>query len=134
MDEQTREAFRQTGYHVNLDLLRWATLGVGSPLPHELAVVVGARPWAFITAWNPQACPRPAADNLAAQESLLAALRSHAGVDIYPGIGVGRDGWNEPSLFVVGIDTDVMDTLATQHRQLAYLHGSAGAVVLRELA
>jgi hypothetical protein len=134
MDEALREAFRATAYHINLDMLRWAVIRVGLPLPEELAVVVGTRPWAFITAWNPQARPRPAAENLAAQKSLLAALRSQADVDVYPAIGIGSSGWIEPSLFAVGVGTEVADALATKHRQLAYVQGSAGAAaMLREL-
>jgi hypothetical protein len=134
MDEALREAFRATSYWVNLDTLHWATIRVDAPLPAELAAVVGTRPWAFITAWNPQARPRSAADNLAAQASLLAALHRHADVNVYPAIGVGSSGWSEPSLFVVGVGTAVADALATSHRQLAYVHGSAGAAAtLREL-
>jgi hypothetical protein len=134
MDEALREAFRATSYCVNLDMLRWATIRVDAPLPTELAAVVGTRPWAFITAWNPQARPRSETDNLAAQKSLLAALHGHADVTVYPAIGVGSSGWTEPSLFVVGVDTAVMDALATSHRQLAYVHGRAGAAAtLREL-
>ncbi|MEO8777473.1 MAG: DUF3293 domain-containing protein [Rhodanobacter sp.] len=134
MDDALREAFRATAYHVNLDTLNWATIRVDLPLPAELAVVVGARPWAFITAWNPQARRRPAADNLSAQKTLLAALQSDAAVSVYPAIGVGSSGWIEPSLFVVGIDTAAMDALARTHRQLAYVCGVAGAAAaLREL-
>ena len=134
MDDPLREAFRATAYHVNLDTLNWATIRVDLPLPPELATVVGKRSWAFITAWNPQARRRSAADNLAAQKALLAALEGHVGADIYPAIGVGNSGWAEPSLFVVGVDAGAMDALATTHRQLAYVCGMDGAAaVLREL-
>ena len=135
MDEELREAFRATAYHVNLDMLSWATIRVDLPLPAELAVVVGTRPWGFITAWNPQARRRSAAENLAAQKALLAALQGHADASVYPAIGVGSSGWIEPSLFVVGVDTGTLDELAASHRQLAYVCGVAGATaVLRELA
>ncbi len=134
MDEMLREAFRATAYHVCVDTLTWATIRVDLPLPAELAAVVGTRPWAFITAWNPQARRRPAADNMAAQQSLLVALQDQADVSVYPAIGVGSSGWIEPSLFVVGVDTNVLDPLAVNHRQLAYVHGVAcGAALLREL-
>ncbi len=134
MDDALREAFRATAYHVNLDTLSWSTIRVDLSLPAELAIVVGTRPWAFITAWNPQARRRSAADNLADQKALLAALQDHAGVSVYPAIGVGSGGWIEPSLFVVGVDTAAMDVLARTHRQLAYVCGVAGAAaVLREL-
>ena len=135
MDDALREAFRATAYHVNLDTLNWATIRVDLPLPAELAVVVGERPWAFITAWNPQAHRRSTESNMAAQKVLLAALQAHADVGVYPAIGVGNSGWSEPGLFVVGVATDAMDALARTHRQLAYVCGMAGsAATLRELA
>ncbi len=134
MDELLREAFRATAYHVNLDTLTWATIRVDLPPPAELAAAVGTRPWAFITAWNPQARRRAAADNIAAQQALLAALQELPDVSVYPAIGVGGSGWSEPSLFVIGADTAVMDPLARLHRQLAYVHGHAdGAAHLREI-
>lgn len=134
MDDALRAAFRSTAYHVNLDTLNWATIRIDLPLPAELSVVVGARPWVFITAWNPRARRRSAAANLAAQKSLLAALHTHAAVRVYPAIGVGSSGWIEPSLFAVGIDTAATDALARTHRQLAYVCGVAGAAAaLREL-
>ncbi|MEO7052669.1 MAG: DUF3293 domain-containing protein [Rhodanobacter sp.] len=135
MDEALREAFHATAYLVNLDTLNWATIRVDSPLPAELAVVVGKQPWAFITAWNPQACLRSAQSNMAAQRALLAALQAHVGVSVYPAIGVGSSGWSEPSLFVAGVAADATDALARTHRQLAYVCGTAGTVAtLRELA
>ncbi len=134
MDELLREAFRATAYHVCVDTLSWATIRVDLPLPAELTAVVGTRPWAFITAWNPQARRRAAADNLAAQKELLAALHSQPDTNVYPAIGVGGSGWIEPSLFVVGAGTTVTDPLARHHRQLAYVHGHAnGTAHLREL-
>lgn len=134
MDELLREAFRDTAYHVNLDLLVWATIRVDLPLSSELTAVVGTRPWAFITAWNPQARRRSLAENMAAQQALLIALQDQPGVGIYPAIGVGSSGWIEPSLFVVGVDTAALDLLARTHRQLAYVHGQADTSArLREL-
>ena len=134
MDDALREAFRATAYHVNLDTLNWATIRVDLPLPAELETVVGKQPWAFITAWNPQARRRSAADNLAAQKALLAALQEHADASVHAAIGVGSSGWAEPSLFVIGVYTTAMDALARTHRQLAYVCGVDGAAaVLREL-
>ena len=125
MDEFLLEAFRATAYHVNLDTVTWATIRVDLPLPAELASVVGTRPWAFITAWNPQARRRPLAENLDAQRGLLETLQALPGVAIHSAIGVGSSGWIEPSLFVVGADTGAMDSLARKHAQLAYVHGEA---------
>jgi len=125
MDEFLLEAFRATAYHVNLDPISWATIRVDLKLPAELADAVGAQPWGFITAWNPQARRRPAAENLAAQRQLLDALQALPGVIVHPAIGVGHSGWIEPSLFAIGVDTDALDRLAREHAQLAYVHGSA---------
>ncbi|MHB1059379.1 MAG: DUF3293 domain-containing protein [Rhodanobacter sp.] len=128
MDEFLLEAFRATAYHVNLDTVTWATIRVDLPVPAELAAVVGPHPWAFITAWNPQARRRPPAENLAAQHELLAALQNRPGATVYPAIGVGSTGWIEPSLFVTGADVDALDSLSRKHAQLAYVHGQAGGV------
>ena len=130
MDEALLEAFRATAYHVCLDSVTWATIRVDLPLPAVLAEAVGARPWAFVTAWNPQARRRPPAENLAAQRKLLAALQNQPGVAVHPALGVGTSGWSEPSLFVAGVGIDVLDRLARDHGQLAYVHGEAGGVAL----
>lgn len=135
MDELLREAFRDTAYHVCLDTVTWATIRVDLPLPAELKTAVGSRPWAFLTAWNPKASRRPAAQNLAAQHELLAALQSRPDTAVYAAIGVGSGGWAEPSLFVVGPDLATLDQLSRQHAQLAYVHGQAdGIACLRWLA
>ena len=134
MDEPLLEAFRETSYHVNLDTVTWATIRIDLPLPVELVPLVGARPWAFITAWNPKASRRPGPQNLAAQQDLLAALHAVPDVIVRPAIGVGTSGWSEPSLFVVGADVDVLDRLAARHGQLAYVHGQGSdAALLRML-
>jgi hypothetical protein len=134
MDEALLEAFHATAYHVCLDTVTWATIRVDLTLPAQLAQVVGPHPWAFITAWNPQARRRPPAENLAAQRELLAALQNLPGVTVHPAIGVGSSGWSEPSLFVVGAGVHSVDELAKAHGQLAYVHGEAdGAALLRVL-
>lgn len=134
MDEALLEAFRSTAYHVCIDTVSWATIRVDLPLPAPLADVVGPRPWAFITAWNPQARRRAPAENLAAQHDLLAALKALPGTIVMPAIGVGSSGWSEPSLFVIGLDIAALDPLAKAHGQLAYVQGeAAGAALLRRL-
>lgn len=130
MDEALLEAFHATAYHVCLDTVTWATIRVDLPLPARLAAAVGSRPWAFITAWNPQARRRPPAENLAAQGELLAALQAQPGVVVHPAIGVGTSGWSEPSLFVAGAGVHVLDKLARTYGQLAYVHGEAGSAAL----
>jgi hypothetical protein len=126
MDEALLEAFRSTTYHVCLDTVRWAIIRVDLPLPTTLAALVGAQPWAFVTAWNPQARRRPPAENEAAQRELLASLERRSGVRVYPAIGVGTSGWSEPSLFVTGVGVEALDPLTRAHGQLAYVHGEAG--------
>lgn len=126
MDEALLEAFRTTTYHVCLDTVRWAVIRVDLPLPAPLAAATGAQPWAFVTAWNPQARRRAQAENEAAQRELLASLRQQAGVNVYPAIGVGTSGWSEPSLFVTGMEVAALDRLTRSHGQLAYVHGEAG--------
>lgn len=126
MDKALLEAFRSTTYHVCIDTVRWAIIRVDLPLPVPLAAVVGAQPWAFITAWNPQARRRPPAENEAAQRELLIALKQQAGVKVYPAIGVGTSGWSEPSLLVTAIGVEALDALTRSHGQLAYVYGEAG--------
>jgi hypothetical protein len=125
MDESLLAAFRATHYLVCLDVVEWADIRIDQPLPAALRVLVGAQAWGFITAWNPRAEPRDPAGNPAAQRQLLAALREWPGAAIRPGIGIGTDGWHEPSLFVIGPDTAMLDTLASRHEQVAYIHGRA---------
>lgn len=134
MDKVRLDAFRNTGYLVCLDPAEWACIRIDQPLPAVLQALVGDRPWGFITAWNPRSEPHEPAANLAAQRELLAALRARPDTVVYPGIGIGAGGWHEPSLFVIGPDSAVLDTLARQHGQLAYVHGHAhGTAQLRWL-
>lgn len=127
MDEALLEAFRATAYHVCLDTVSWATIRVDLPLPAEALALVGTRPWAFITAWNPRARRRPAPENLAAQQHLLAALQARPGTIVRPALGVGPSGWSEPSLFVIGPDIGMLDELARSHGQLAYVYAEGTA-------
>ncbi|CAM5270947.1 DUF3293 domain-containing protein [Rhodanobacter lindaniclasticus] len=132
MDETLHEAFRDTAYLVNLDTVSWATIRIDLPLPVELLERVGTLPWAFITAWNPQARRRAQVENQAAQQELLAALQALPEVTVRPAIGVGNTGWSEPSLFVVGADANALDLLARRHGQRAYVHGQGdGSARLR---
>lgn len=130
MDECLREAFRDTAYLVNLDTVSWATIRIDLPLPVELHERVGSQPWGFITAWNPQARRRAQLENLTAQRELLAALQALPGTSVHAAIGVGNTGWSEPSLFVIGTDTAILDTLARRHGQCAYVHGRGDGIAL----
>ncbi|GGY18563.1 hypothetical protein GCM10008098_08230 [Rhodanobacter panaciterrae] len=129
MDRALLDAFRATDYLVCIDAAEWADIRIDQPLPSSLQALVGARCWGFITAWNPRAeTTRAPADNLAAQRELLGALRAWPEAVIHPAIGIGRTGWSEPSLFVIGPDIATLDALARRHEQLAYIHGHANSI------
>ncbi|OOG57222.1 DUF3293 domain-containing protein [Rhodanobacter sp. C03] len=105
----------------------WASIRIDQSLPESLQTLVGARSWGFITAWNPRSERRVAEDNLTAQRELLTALRSWPEAVIYPAIGIGTNGWSEPSLFIIGLDTAALDALGQRHEQNAYVHGHGNA-------
>ena len=128
MDNDLPTAFAATAYRVRLARGGCATIRIGEPLPATLRALVGAQPWGFITAWNPHAQPRSRQRIRAAQRELLEALRMlPATVAIGPALGIG-DNWREPSLFVSGLDTAALDTLARHHEQLAYVYGHASGM------
>ncbi|MGO4700325.1 DUF3293 domain-containing protein [Dyella sp. 2RAB6] len=130
MDERLLAAYLATAYQVRLPSGGRATIRIGEALPPALASLAGTRPWGFITAWNPASTPRPRAWNRQAQRALLAALRELPALALIRA-GAGRgDHWRESSLFVIGVDTAALDTLARRHGQHAYLHGEAGGRAL----
>jgi hypothetical protein len=127
MDEALLAAYRDTDYRVRLTRGGWATIRIDQPLPSALRPMAGPHPWAFITAWNPRSEPTPRPQNRAAMRSLLEALRAAPGtVVIRPGLGSGS-AWAEPSLWVVGLDTTVIDAFAQRFRQFGYVHGQGPA-------
>jgi hypothetical protein len=126
MDDALLRAYRDTEYLVCLDCVEWACLRVDQALPPPLQGVVGANAWGFITAWNPLSEARTPADNLVAQRALFADLTAILDASIFAAIGMGRSGWYEPSLFVIGTDQPTLDVLGRRYRQHAYIHG-AGA-------
>lgn len=126
MDSGLIAAYRSTDYRVRLAQGGFASIHVDAPLPDALRTLIGPHSWAFITAWNPYSQKRPRAQNHAAQQALLAALRKlPSTLAIRPAIGAGQD-WREPSLFVVGPELVQTDALAQQFQQNAYVHGLAG--------
>ncbi len=48
-------------------------------------------------------------------------------IAVHAAIGVGGDGWKEPSLFVIGPAPDLLDRLAQRFGQNAYVHGHGPA-------
>jgi hypothetical protein len=128
MDESLIAAYRATDYRVRLGSGGWASIRVAHPLPAPLRDKVGDAHWGFMTAWNPRSQPRERCANRRAQRQLLDALRQRAEtIAVHPAIGVGSDGWKEPSLFVIGPAPDLLDQLAQRHGQNAYVHGQGRA-------
>lgn len=135
MDEALLTEYRASTYLVCVDAAQWSPIHVGAPLPQMLQTLVGEQPWGFITAWNPRSTPRADAINTAAQQELLATVRGSPGLAAwYPGVGIGTQGWYEPSLFVLGLDRDKLDVLCAAHEQNAYVCGRGhGPACLRTL-
>ncbi|WP_179477054.1 MULTISPECIES: DUF3293 domain-containing protein [unclassified Rhodanobacter] len=124
MDETLLQAYRDTEYLVCLDTVEWACIRVDQALPASLRRMVDVSAWGFITAWNPLSEARALADNLAAQRALRADLQIIPDASMFAAIGIGRGGWHEPSLFVIGADQPSLDVLGRRYRQHAYVHGT----------
>ncbi|MGP1665548.1 MAG: DUF3293 domain-containing protein [Rhodanobacter sp.] len=125
MDKALLEAFLSTDYLVCIDAAEWASIRIGQPLPAPLRVLVGQHDWGYLTAWNPRSQPRSATENAVAQRKLLDTLNAQPGARVHAAIGLGQSGWNEPSLFVIGVDVATLDTLGNRYQQNAYVHGRA---------
>lgn len=123
MDEALLQAYRGTDYVVCLSATEWACIRVDQALPDALQLKVGVHSWGFITAWNPRSKVRASADNLDAQQELLALLQALPDSTIFPAIGIGTSGWHEPSLFVIGPDQSTLDALGRRYQQNAYVYG-----------
>jgi hypothetical protein len=126
MDETLLAAYLATDYRVRLTRGGYASIHIKERVPTSLLSVIGTRPWAVITSWNPQSVSQSRTRNRAAQHQLLAALRVLPSLlTVHGALGVGQSGWREPSLFTVGPDMRQLDTLATTFGQYAYVHGHA---------
>jgi hypothetical protein len=132
MDEELLKAYCRSVYRVRLGSGGAAIIRIGEPLPVALRALAGNRDWGFFTAWNPRSRPQPATVNREAQRRLLADLRADASLDIHPALGIGTDGWREPSFWIVGITPDALERLGDRYGQNAWLSGhGAGAAALR---
>jgi len=126
MDETLLDAYRSTHYLVCVDGVEWADIRIDQPLPPSLQPLVGDRCWGFITAWNPLSIRREDSLNMSAQRALVASLQALPETHVLPAIGIGANGWSEPSFFVVGPLPAELDVLANDHQQIAYVHGQSG--------
>lgn len=132
MDEDLLEAYCRSAYRVRLCRGGCATIRIGEPLPVALQPLAGNRDWGFFTAWNPHSRPQPATSNRQAQRRLLADLRASDRLTIHPALGIGTEGWREPSFWIVGIGPEALEQLGLQYGQNAWLFGhGAGVAELR---
>ena len=132
MDEELLKAYRRSAYRVRLRSGGAAVIRIGEPLPVALRPLVDNRDWGFLTAWNPRSRPQPPTTNRQAQRRLLADLRADAALEIHPALGIGTEGWREPSFWVVGITSEALERLGERYGQNAWLFGhGAGAAELR---
>ncbi|MEO6927487.1 MAG: DUF3293 domain-containing protein [Rhodanobacter sp.] len=135
MDEALLREYRASTYLVCVNAGLWSPIRVGEGLPESLRTLIGNHGWGFITAWNPHSVQRAIAENTAAQQQLLATLRANGNLlALHPGVGIGAQGWYEPSLFVLGLDLDTLDQLGGKFAQNAYIYGRGTELAcLREL-
>lgn len=132
MDEELLKAYCRSAYRVRLPPGGAATIRIGEPLPVALRSFAGNRDWGFFTAWNPRSQPQSPEANRKAQRRLLADLRADAALAIHPALGLGTEGWREPSFWIVGIAPDALERLGERYGQNAWLFGhGAGVAQLR---
>lgn len=124
------QAYRETDYRVRLAGGGHASIHIGHALP--AALQAPAEGGGFLTAWNPDSEPRSRADNRQAQRQLLQQLQTLPGCQWRAGLGIGRTGWHEASLWITGLTAIQLDRLAVQYGQRAWVGTDAdGKAVLR---
>lgn len=124
LPEPILRAWAETDYRVRVPRGGYASIRIGAALPAALRRLLHdeTQTWGFITAWNPASMAQPRARNRDRQRVLRDALRE-GGYAIRVGVGMGADGWREPSLFVCDIDFDSLDALAKRFGQAAVVRG-----------
>ncbi|RKH71702.1 DUF3293 domain-containing protein [Corallococcus sp. AB049A] len=126
-------AFQATGYVVRAHPLvgdRKHVLRVGAEHPALDAALTarGFATWAFLTAWNPHAHPRPPRTNARLQQRLLALIEAEGRVAL-SAVGVADDRrWFEESLFVPGLSRDEALRIGGLFDQEAVLWGAVSGV------
>jgi hypothetical protein len=85
------------------------------------------REWAYLTAYNPASRKLAEEENLRRQRELIDAVRDR-GLAFLEGEGIGADTrWPaEPSILILGIESDAARALGRQFGQLAIVVGEAG--------
>ena len=85
------------------------------------------REWAYLTAYNPASRKLDKEENVRRQRELIDAVRDR-GLAFLEGEGIGADtGWPaEPSILILGIESDAARALGRQFGQLAIVVGRAG--------
>jgi len=126
--EKWRE-YEQSNYCVDQERGRPVCFKVGATSARLDALLarLGARRWAFITAWNPASVSLTRDENDRRQATLIALLSAH-GYRAVNGRGMANDGaWSEESLLVLDITTRMARRLGRQFGQFAIVIGSRGA-------
>lgn len=123
--EKLLQAFVATDYRVRVDGHEHV-VRIGRSL-RGLDAAVGNRPWAIITACNPQALPLDRVDNRTRHRKLLGIvtelkLASHPAVNRDP----GEDWPDETALLIVDADEHILDALAEKFGQAAIVTGGNG--------
>jgi hypothetical protein len=85
------------------------------------------REWAYLTAYNPASRRLAEEENVRRQQELVDAVRDR-GLTFLDGEGIGEDAqWPaEPSILILGIESEDARALGRQFGQLAIVVGRAG--------
>src|SRR2546425_5971795 len=126
--ERLLQAYRETSFfadtpHGHLELR------IGDPCPRleHLLVSLGARTWAYVTAFNPGSISLSHEENH--QRHLRLEQRVQAlGLPVFPGEGLGDDRtWPaERSLLIAGVSREAAIHLGREFGQLAVVYGEIG--------
>jgi hypothetical protein len=130
------DAYRRTTYRILaggevIDI----RIGSAAAALDELLDEHSVTTWAFVTAWNPQSRPLPAADNETRQQLLVSEI-ARRGWKALPGLGIGDDErWPpEESVLILGISRTDAVALARRFDQAAIVfgrrHGTAELVAV----
>ncbi|HEX7348924.1 MAG TPA: DUF3293 domain-containing protein [Rhodanobacteraceae bacterium] len=122
--ESIHRAWYETDYRVRLPTGGYASIRCDQPLPHVLLAWLPAAdtPWGYLTAWNPAGVSLPRAANRQRLRRMRDELKA-SGWRYSLGVGVGTTGWQEVSLFVIGMSYTQLDALAHHFGQSGLIRG-----------